>query len=139
MKMNGVIFRKIKVIEETIRKLGELGDVTTEMLSSDFFLNKGIERSIQVCIESVIDIAHRIISLEGSTPCITAGEALDAIERLNVIETASLYKPMVQFRNVVVHQYEGVDKEIVVTVLSKHLNDFERFISEVRNYAENQS
>lgn len=139
MKLNGVIFRKIEVIEETLRKLRELGDITTETLNNDFFLNKGIERSIQVCIEAVIDIAHRIISLESTAPCITAGEALDAIERLHVIDSASLYKPMVQFRNIVVHQYEGVDKEIVVTVLSNHLNDFDRFISEVRNYAQNKS
>ena len=36
MKFNGVIFRKIEVIEETLRKLRELGDITTETLSNDF-------------------------------------------------------------------------------------------------------
>jgi uncharacterized protein YutE (UPF0331/DUF86 family) len=34
---------------------------------------------------------------------------------------------MAKFRNIVVHQYETVDAEIVVLILRKHLDDFEKF------------
>jgi len=34
---------------------------------------------------------------------------------------------MAKFRNIVVHQYETVDAEIVVLILRKHLDDFENF------------
>ena len=34
---------------------------------------------------------------------------------------------MAKFRNIVVHQYEEVDAEIVVLILKEYLGDFERF------------
>ena len=34
---------------------------------------------------------------------------------------------MAKFRNVIVHQYEQIDPTIVVTILRKNLNDFERY------------
>ena len=52
---------------------------------------------------------------------------------------ASEYKPMVQFRNIVVHRYETVDSEIVIGILKRHLDDFEKFVSEVRGYAQSES
>ena len=43
MKMNGVIFRKIKVIEETIRKLRKLGVYFTEPVKGDALINFMVE------------------------------------------------------------------------------------------------
>ena len=139
MKVNGVILRKIEVIEETLRELRNLDDLSTETLDRDFFLKKGVERAIQVCVEAVIDIAHRIVSLEGKPPCTTSGKALEAIASLGVIVSAETYRPMVQFRNVVVHRYEIIDDEILVQIVKQHLDDFDEFIAEVRSYAKNQS
>lgn len=34
---------------------------------------------------------------------------------------------MVKFRNIVFHQYQNVDAEIVITILQKHLEDFGAF------------
>jgi uncharacterized protein YutE (UPF0331/DUF86 family) len=138
MTINGVVLRKLEIIDETVRKLRELDDVTTPQLDDDFFLKKGIERSLQICVEAVVDVAHRIISLQGHTPCSTAGKALESIESFGVIDSAAAYKPMVQFRNIVVHRYEIVDNSILIGVLSNHLGDFDKFISEVRHYAASQ-
>jgi uncharacterized protein YutE (UPF0331/DUF86 family) len=41
---------------------------------------------------------------------------------------------MAKFRNVVVHQYEEVDSEIVIVILKKHLGDFDRFIDAILAY-----
>ena len=138
MKVNGVVLRKIEIIEETLRKLRELDGITIAKLEDDFFLKKGIERALQICVEAMVDIAHRIISLEMHSPCSTASKALDAIESLGVIASALAYKPMVQFRNIVVHRYENVDNEIIAGILKKHLGDFEQFIDEVLCYAEHK-
>jgi len=42
-------------------------------------------------------------------------------------EQAAVMDKMAKFRNIVVHQYEAVDAEIVVLVLRRHLSDFELF------------
>jgi uncharacterized protein YutE (UPF0331/DUF86 family) len=139
MKINGVVTRKIEIIAETLRELHQLENVSTALLDSDFFLRKGVERSLQICVEAMIDIAHRIISLESQPPCSTAGKALEAIEALGAIDNASSYKPMVQFRNVVVHRYENIDTDIIVGILKRNLNDFDRYISEILKYVTGQS
>lgn len=41
---------------------------------------------------------------------------------------------MAKFRNIVVHQYEGVDAEIVITILSKRLKDFDRYKDAILEY-----
>jgi uncharacterized protein YutE (UPF0331/DUF86 family) len=39
-----------------------------------------------------------------------------------------------KFRNIIVHQYEEVDAEIVITIFKKHLPDFERYKEAVLAY-----
>ena len=43
---------------------------------------------------------------------------------------------MAKFRNIVVHQYEHVDAEIVITILRKHLDDFVKFNKAILSYFE---
>jgi uncharacterized protein YutE (UPF0331/DUF86 family) len=38
---------------------------------------------------------------------------------------------MVGFRNIAVHDYQAVDKDILKAVISKHLKDFEDFYTEI--------
>jgi uncharacterized protein YutE (UPF0331/DUF86 family) len=138
MTINGVVLRKLEIIDETVSKLRGLGSVTTAKLESDFFLKKGVERALQVCVEAVIDVSHRIISLQAHPPCSTASKALEAIAAIGVLKTADAYKPMVQFRNVVVHRYEEIDNSVLIGILEHHLIDFDQFNAEVRNYAKSQ-
>lgn len=139
MKINGVVLRNLESMADTLRHLRTLGEVTSHQLQEDFFLKKGIERALQVCVEAVIDVAHRIISLEGHPPCSTAGKALETLAALGVIKSAEAYKPMVQFRNIAVHRHETVDDNVLVNILRGHLDDFDEFMQEVRRYAASQS
>lgn len=49
-------------------------------------------------------------------------------------DLSAMMKKMAKFRNVVVHQYENVDTEIVIAILTKHLNDIERFREAILSY-----
>jgi uncharacterized protein YutE (UPF0331/DUF86 family) len=42
-------------------------------------------------------------------------------------ELCTVMERMAKFRNIVVHQYEDVDAEIVVAILQKHLRDVSSF------------
>jgi uncharacterized protein YutE (UPF0331/DUF86 family) len=46
-------------------------------------------------------------------------------------EQLAVMEKMAKFRNIVVHQYETVDAEIVILVLRRHLNDFKQFSDSV--------
>lgn len=134
MKYNGVIVRKIEIIEERLLKLEMLTPLTTQTLARDFFLKSGIERTLQVCIEAVIDIAERIISLEGLSPATCSFNSLKRLEDLDILKDAEKYKGMIQFRNFIVHRYESIDAQELVNVCNNHLQDFREFIVEIKRH-----
>lgn len=134
MKHNGVIARKIETLDETVRKLTGLSALTTETLGQDFFLKRGVERSLQICVEAVIDIAHRLVSLHDRPPASSGGKALESLQSLGILKDASVYRRMVQFRNLVVHRYETVDDAILVDIVRNHLGEFAQFVREIQDY-----
>ncbi|NQV35894.1 MAG: DUF86 domain-containing protein [Phycisphaeraceae bacterium] len=135
MKYNGVILKKFSILEDEVARLRGLGNLTPEMLDRDHFLKHGIERSLQICVEIVIDVAQRILSLEGRVPSPTAFSAFSGLEAMGIIVSAEQYRSMIQFRNYVVHRYERVDSSILITIISEHLDDLTLFRNEVAGVA----
>jgi uncharacterized protein YutE (UPF0331/DUF86 family) len=134
MKYNGVIQRKIERIAENTRKLRSILPVSSPRLVSDFFLRSGIERTLQVSVEAMIDVANRICSLENQLPASDSYQSLCALAELGVIAQAERYRDMIRFRNFMVHRYENVDPENIVAILSHHLGDFDAFVKEIESY-----
>ena len=58
----------------------------------------------------------------------------------NILENSlfSSLAKMTKFRNVIVHQYEKVDPEIVIGILRKNLNDFGLFKGAIVRYLKTQ-
>ena len=135
MKYNGVILKKFAVMDDEIARLRAIGEMSTARLDSDHFLKHGIERALQICIEVVVDVAQRILSLEGRQPAPTAFDAIHALEAMGIIVSAERYRPMIQFRNFVVHRYERVDSAVLVDILGHRLEDLTSFRNEVAGAA----
>jgi uncharacterized protein YutE (UPF0331/DUF86 family) len=131
MKHNGVILKKFSLLDDEVARLRGLGEVTEARLDADHFLKHGVERALQICVEVVIDVAQRILSLEGRQPAPTAYDALCGLEALGVIASAERYRKMIQFRNFVVHRYERVAAAVLVDILHHHLDDLTAFRDEV--------
>ena len=49
-------------------------------------------------------------------------------------EQTLIMEKMAKFRNIVLHQYEAVDAEIVVLILRRHLDDFHIFSDAIARY-----
>ena len=107
----------------------EYSDITVDKYMSDWRTQRIVERTLQIMIETCADIANHIISDRNMR--IPTGYSDTFKVRL---ENGSIDKDlfavmekMAKFRNIVVHQYEEVDAEIVIIILKKHLDDFIRF------------
>ena len=135
MKYNGVILKKFAVMDDEVARLRGLGAMSISRLDGDHFLRHGIERALQICVEVVVDVAQRILSLEGRQPAPTAFDALNGLEAMGIIASAARYKSMIQFRNFVVHRYERVESAVLVEILNTHLADLEAFRDEVAGAA----
>lgn len=135
--LNGVITKKLAVLEETLHELESLGRVSTEMLNKDWLVRRAVERDLQILAEIVIDICHRLVSIAGLAPAATGADAVQKCVRLGALPSADPFRQMVQFRNFIVHRYEQVDSEILAGMLNKHLQDFRLFRDEVLRYVRN--
>jgi len=132
MKTNGVIQRKLALLDKHLLNLrNEFKGVSLEDFRESWVLQRMAERVLQVMIEICIDIAERIIALKGAGPAATGSEAIEKLVALGAIQSAQPYVAMVRFRNLVVHQYEEIDPEILYSIVSKKLDDFRRFRNEI--------
>ncbi len=132
MKANGVIQRKLALLDKHLLNLrNEFKGVSLEDFRESWVLQRMAERVLQVMIEICIDIAERIIALKGAGPAATGSEAIEKLAALGAIQSAQPYVEMVRFRNLIVHQYEEIDPEILYSIVSKKLDDFRRFRDEI--------
>lgn len=132
MKYNAVIHRKFALLDKYLLQLQrELKDVDIEAFKNDWALQRMTERVLQVMLEVVVDITERIIASKGAGPAATAAEAIEKLVELRVIKSAKLYTNMVKFRNIIVHQYEEIDPEIIFNIAKNELDSFRRFRDEI--------
>ena len=52
-----------------------------------------------------------------------------------MLRSSARYKPLVSFRNLVVHRYDAVDPRILVDIVNQHLGDLDAFREEALDYA----
>ncbi len=94
------------------------------------------ERGIQVAIETCLDIAKIIISNKHLPEPKDNKGVFVVLAEAGVISADSLkfLVPMAGTRNILVHGYDKVDDALMYGILKYHLEDFDRFIGEIRSY-----
>ena len=134
MKYNGVIENKLRLLENKLEEIYSWKIRKLQDIENSSLIRNAVERALQVCIEIMIDVAERIIAIEGKTPAKNSAEAIQILENIDAIEDSEIYKEMVRFRNFIVHRYEYISIEILFVIVTKKLDCFEKFIAELRKY-----
>ena len=130
-------------LQRLIRYKNELTGISRK--SRDEFLNDHLliaatERLFQLAIESCINVANKILSIEQFDKPVKPPETyadifreLGALEIISKSFTEKLIT-MTKFRNRLVHMYWEVDKEELYKYLTGNLEDFQTFIDSIVNY-----
>ncbi len=124
-----LLLRKLSELETYYDQIKEYSDITVDNYKSDWKIQRIIERTLQIMIETCVDVANHIISDKKMRPPISYADAFRILFENNIIETELLdiMEKMAKFRNIVVHQYEDVNAEIVSVIIIKHLGDFLKY------------
>ncbi len=124
-----VILRKLSELETYLEQVREFSGMKLQVYKADWKTQRIVERTLQMMIETCADIANHIVSDRGMRAPTGYADTFSVLLENAVIDPdlGAIMEKMAKFRNVVVHQYEGVDAEIVIAILTKHLNDFERY------------
>jgi uncharacterized protein YutE (UPF0331/DUF86 family) len=121
-----LILRKLSELDDYYKQIGEYKKITVTKYTSDWKIQRIIERTLQMMLETCVDIAGHIIADMGYRIPKSYGDTFRVLYEekiLNSKQVAALEK-MAKFRNIVVHHYDKVDAEIVVGILRKDLKDF---------------
>lgn len=124
-----LVLRKLAVIEEYMDQLEEYRTTTIERYAHDWKTQRIVERTLQMMVEICIDISgHIIADRRYRVPTGYADSFSVLVENAVINEgLAKSLAKMAKFRNVVVHDYDRVDAEIVIGILRKNLDDFIKF------------
>lgn len=132
MKYNGVIQRKLALLDDQVQKLRRhTAGMEYQAFEEDWVIRSACERALQVSAEVMIDVAERIIAIEGAGPVVGASAAIKKLVDLGVLTSAEPYQSIVRFRNLIVHEYEEIDPQTLFTLVSSRLDDFLRFREEI--------
>ncbi len=127
-----LVLKKLARIEECVQELRTLGDPS--LIRSDRREERFVEHTLQIAIQSILDVASQVVSEERLGEPRTNQELIDLLARHGWIP-ASLELPlhrMIGFRNVLVHGYDEVDLSVVEDIARHRLDDLLAFAGVVR-------
>jgi uncharacterized protein YutE (UPF0331/DUF86 family) len=132
MPINGIVESKLRFLEQTLADLEgwSLGD--SMEFARNSLLRRAVERALQLAVESMIDVAERILAAQHLVPEDTAAQSLRRLQEIGILKDANRYAEMVRFRNFIVHRYEQIDPQIVYSLAKGKLSCFRDFVDEVR-------
>ncbi|MCF6463977.1 type VII toxin-antitoxin system HepT family RNase toxin [Clostridium sp. Cult1] len=132
-----LINEKLREMEKNLVFLKQASyKVSKDNIKDDIIRYWGIERGLQILIESVIDIANIIISSNDIEKPLTYRETILEMSRIGIVPKvfAEELSKMAGFRNILVHDYAEVDEGIILEVLDKKLDDFIEYINYINKW-----
>ena len=129
------IERRLAELNERLQRLRPLQEKARSDFEEDPYLRDIAERNLEVAAQCCIDICNRIIALENAPKPEDYYEAIQQQGELGVLpsEFADRLAPLARFRNVLAHQYLGVNWDKVYSHLQQ-LDDLDRFAKHIRQW-----
>lgn len=127
-----LIEKKLAVIETCVGDLRRLA--RPALLASDVREERFVEHTLQMAIQAALDVASHIVSDARLGEPRTNRELFASLARGAWVadDLARTLSAMAGFRNVLVHGYDTVDRDIVRDVLEHRLDDLLAFSRAIR-------
>ena len=121
-----LILRKLAELDQYYSQLKEYKNTTADQYSDDWKIQRIIERTLQMMIETCADIAGHIIADKGFRIPKSYADTFKVLQEEKILDKKlyAVMEKIAKFRNIVVHHYDKVDAEIVTTILKNDLADF---------------
>jgi uncharacterized protein YutE (UPF0331/DUF86 family) len=105
------IEKRLDELNERLARLEALKAKSRSEFDSDPYLRDIVERNLEVAAQCCLDICHRIISIEKALKPGDYHEAFLRMSELGVLPAKFARKlvPIAGFRNILVHEYLGID------------------------------
>ena len=128
--MNDIILNKKVSIERCIQQIENYYHMETGIpFAEDNLRQDAVAMNLQRSAELTIDIANHLIKLRKLGLPRDSRESFSLLEQAGLIDTEMMKKlqGMVGFLNILVHEYQKMDMNIMVEVIEHHSRDLLAF------------
>ena len=127
-----LIGKRLLRIEASVQELRTVGNPA--LIRSDIREERFFEHTLQIAIQSMLDVASHIVSAEVMGEPRSNHDLIDMLARYRWIplDLAPTLHAMIGFRNILVHGYETVDLAVVEGVALHRLDDLLGFVRAIR-------
>jgi len=127
-----VIENKISSIQKYLGLLKRYKQYSQKEIVNDIDKKGALERYLYLAIQATIDLAEAIISYKNLRKPSTMSESFHILREEAIIteELTDQLVKMTGFRNVIAHDYEKLDYNIVYDVLQNRLGSIETFLND---------
>lgn len=134
MSSISIIEAKITSIRKYLGILKQYKKYSIEDIEDDMMRKGSLERYLYLVTQAAIDLAEAIIAFKEFRRPTTYGESFSILEEENFIslELSKKLVNMTKFRNIIAHDYENVDFQIVFDAARNNLADIEKFLDKIR-------
>lgn len=124
--MNDIVLNKKESIEICIKQIRIYYKLSSDKpFEEDFLKQDAIAINLQRACEQSIDLANHIIKIKKLGLPKESKESFDLLEKANIIskELSDKLKSMVGFRNILVHQYQEIDINVMKDIIENSLDN----------------
>jgi uncharacterized protein YutE (UPF0331/DUF86 family) len=133
-----LILKKLEQMESYLKELETfIFSRKPEEVKKDVTLLHTAERLVQLLVDTMIDINIHILLSKEKTYDKTQSTFL-LLGEMGVLpeEFAKKIAPIVGLRNILVHRYEELDKDLFIKNLFKNKDDFKQYIVAIHEFIE---
>jgi uncharacterized protein YutE (UPF0331/DUF86 family) len=130
-----VIEKGISKIKKYLNILQGYHKYTYEQIINDLTLRGAIERYLYLLVQSALDLAEALISYKKFRRPVTFTECFIILNEAKLINKDLMQKmiKMAKFRNIITHDYEELDYEIVYDIFKNRIIDIEDFTNIIQD------
>lgn len=130
--MNDLFINKVATINRCIERIHQEFDNEADF-KANYTKQDSVILNLQRACEASIDMANMVIRARKLGIPQSSRDSFSLLERDNIIDqgVAKSMQSMVGLRNIAVHDYQALNLDIVIHVITHHLNDFKEFVRQM--------
>lgn len=128
-----VITDKSSAVRKYLTILARYEKLSAAELERDDEKRGAVERYLYLAVQATIDLAEAFIAFREFRTPTTFSEAFGVLQENKIIahDLAEKLENMAKFRNLLAHDYEDMNYEIVTQILRDDLTDIESFLKKI--------
>ncbi|MBT6794061.1 MAG: DUF86 domain-containing protein [Methylococcales bacterium] len=128
-----VLLNKAAAIERCVARAKEEYNIDPRSFVSNFSRQDAAILNIQRACEAALDIGQHLIRREQLGVPQSARDVFELLAKSEWIERplAEALKRMIGFRNIAIHEYQSLQHEITVKIITGHLDEFLQYTTEI--------